>query len=208
MVQKEVFPAEQVKKEAIKLGVYLGLLSFAISTISMYVLMNANDFKVFSMVTGTLTLVVMIVLAGYFASVLRKAAGGFWTFSEALKNIFIMLAINVIITTVGGAVFNLVNPEPQQVVFDKTINMTIETLESVGIEDDVIDKQVAELEKTRDDLRVFSPGQTLKGMGVNLIIYFVFALILAAIFKREKPAFLRVNDEGEITGVEENNNQI
>ncbi|PRD47508.1 DUF4199 domain-containing protein [Sphingobacterium haloxyli] len=188
------FPAEEVKKEGIKYGIYVGIISLVISIVSMYVLVNSADFKISSMVTGGISFLLMIALSAYFAVLLRRVAGGFWNFSQALKGIFVMLAIAVIISTVGGAVFNLINPEPQQIVFDKTINLTIETMESIGADDDLIDKQVADLEKQRDELREFSIGQNLKGLGIALIMYFVFALILAAILKRERPSFLPVQD--------------
>jgi len=187
------FSPEVVRRDGIRLGIYLGILSLVISIVSLYTLVNSSNFTITSMVTGGLGIVFMIGFSAYFAVLLRKSAGGFWSFSEALKGIFTMLAIAVIISSVGMTVFNLLNPEPQLVVFDKTINFTIETLESAGAEDDLIDKQVADLEKTRDDMRNFSIGQTLKALGVSLIMYFVFALILAAILKREKPAFLTVN---------------
>ena len=189
------FPTEEVKKEGIKYGIYLGIISLVISIVSMYVLVNSSDFKISSIITGSISFVLMIALAAYFAVLLRKVAGGFWNFSQALKGIFVMLAISVIISTVGGALFNLANPEPQQIVFDKTINLTIETMESIGADDDLIDKQVADLEKQRDELREFSIGQNLKGLGIALIMYFVFALILAAILKRERPAFLPVQSD-------------
>lgn len=202
----EEFAAEAVKKEGIKYGVYLGIISLVVSIVSMYLLVSSSDFKMISMIAGGASLVVMIALTAYFAVLLRTVAGGFWTFSQALKGIFTMLAIAVIISSIGSAVFNVIVPEPQQVVFDKTINLTIETMESMGVGEDLIDKQVADLEKTRDELRTFSVGQTLKGLGVNLIMYFVFALILAAILKREKPAFLKVkrNVDGT-TSVEQEN---
>lgn len=186
------FPTEEVKKEGVKYGIYLGIISLVISIVSMYVLVNSTDFKTGSMVTGAFSFVLMIALSAYFAVLLRRVAGGFWNFSQALKGIFVMLATTVIVSTVGGALFNFVNPEPQQIVFDKTINFTIETMESIGADDDLIDKQVADLEKQRDELREFSIGQNLKGLGVALIMYFIFALILAAILKRERPAFLMV----------------
>lgn len=189
------FPAEEVKKEGIKYGVYLGIISLVVTIVSMYMLVNTGSFKSTSMITGGISLLLMIGLSAYFAILLRKVADGFWNFSQALKGIFVMLAISVIISTVGTAIFNLVNPEPQQVVFDKTINLTIETLEGVGADDDIIDKQVADLEKQRDELREFSVTQNVKGLAVSLIMYFIFALILAAIFKRERPTFMRVSRE-------------
>ena len=186
------FPADEVKKEGIKYGVYLGIISLVISIVSMYMLVNSSNFKVSSMITGGVTLVLTIGLSVYFAVLLRKVAGGFWNFSQALKGIFVMLAISVVISVVGTSLFNAVNPEPQQIVFDKTINLAIETMEGLGADDDVIDKQVADLEQERDALREFSFGKSAQGLGVSLIMYFIFALILAAILKREKPVFLRV----------------
>ena len=186
------FPADEVKKEGIKYGVYLGIISLVISIVSVYMLVNSSNFKISSMITGGVTLVLTIGLSVYFAALLRKVAGGFWNFSQALKGIFVMLAISVVISVVGTTLFNVVNPEPQQIVFDKTINLAIETMEGMGADDDVIDKQVADLEQERDALREFSFGKSVQGLGVSLIIYFIFARILAAILKREKPVFLRV----------------
>lgn len=199
------FPTQEVKKEGIKYGVYLGIISLVVSIISLYLLMSISDFKMGSIVTGGLGFILMIGLSSYFAVLLRRVAGGFWTFSQALKGIFTMLAIAVIISSVGSTIFGVINPEPQQVVFDKTINFTIETMESVGADEDLIDKQVSELEKTRDEMRSFSIGQTFKGLGVSLIMYFVFALILAAILKCEKPAFLQVPRDADEQDFQPNN---
>lgn len=191
------YSQEAVKKEGIKLGIYLGIISLVISIVSAYVLMGASNFKITSFITGGLGILVTIALSAYFSVSLRKSAGGFWTFSQALKGIFVMLAIAVIISSIGSSIFNLINPEPQQVVFDKTINMTIEAMESAGMDDDLIDKQVGDMEKARDDIRNFSVGQLLKALGISLILYFVFALILAAILKRERPMFLKVATPGD-----------
>lgn len=191
------FPTEEVKKEGIKYGIYLGIISLVISILSTYVLVNSSNFKTSSIATGAIALILVIALSAYFAVLIRKVAGGFWSFSEALKGIFIMLAISVIISTVGGALFNAVNPEPQQIVFDKTINNTIEMMEDMGVDDDLIDKQVADLEQKRDGLREFSFMQTLKGLGVALIMYFILALILAAILKRERPVFLSMPSQND-----------
>src|SRR5690606_21318153 len=97
------FPVEEVKKEGVKYGVYLGVISLVISIISMYVLVNSSDFKISSMVTGGISCVLMIAVSAYLAVLLRRVAGGFWNCSQALKGIFIMLAITVIISTIGGA---------------------------------------------------------------------------------------------------------
>src|SRR5690606_8724330 len=191
------FAEAEVRKESIKYGLYIGIIVLILSIVSVYMLMNASNFMIGSIVYSGLFFVVVIALSVYFSSLLRKTDGGYWSFSQALKSIFLMLAISVLISQIGSSVFNLVNPEPQQVVFDKTINFTIEKLESVGADDEMIDKQVAELEKAREELRTFSLGQILKGIGLTLIMYFVFSLILAAIFKRERHAFLKAENSGD-----------
>lgn len=200
------FPEQQVKKEGIKLGVYLGILSIVVSIVSTYVLVGTENFKATSIVLSGFNILFSIGIAAYFTVLLRKSAGGFWTFSQALKGILVMFVVAVVLSTIGSTIFNLVSPEQQQIVFDKTINFTIETMESAGLDDDVIDKQVADLEKTRDESREFSFGRVVKGLGVTLIVYFVFALILAAILKREKPMFLKVSNAGDAAHPWQENN--
>src|SRR5690606_41308057 len=107
------FPVEEVKKEGIKYGVYLGIISLVISIISMYVLLNSPEFKISSMVTGGISFVLMIALSAYFAVLLRRVAGGLWNFSEELRGSCIRLGMTGIMSTVGGAVGDVVNPEPQ-----------------------------------------------------------------------------------------------
>lgn len=191
------FPEQQVKKEGIKLGIYLGVLSLVIGIVSIFALASAENFTVASIVSTGVTFVITIGISVYFSVLLRKTAGGFWTFSQALKSIVTMFVISVVISSVGSTIFNLISPEQQLVIYDKTMNLMIETLENAGAEDDVIDKQVAELEKQRDEFREFSIGRVVKALGVTLILYVVFALILAAILKREKPVFLTVNNAGD-----------
>jgi len=200
------FPTQEIKSEGIKFGIYLGIISLAISIVSSYVLMNSTDFGTSSMVVGGVTFIVMIGLSVYFSLLLRKVAGGFWNFSQALKGIFVMLAIAVVISSIGAAIFNFIDPEPQQVIIDKTINKTIETMEGLGMDDDLIDSQIATIEQSRDAAKGFSVGQTLKGTAISLIMYFVFALILAAILKRERPGFLNIpntsSDDSEVSSQE------
>jgi len=185
------FPDAEVRNEGVKYGIYLGVIMLAIGIVSAYLLMSATNFLKASLISGTLSIFVLIGLSAYFSRLLRSAGGGYWSFSQALKGIFAMLAIGALIVQVGTAAFNAIEPEPQRVVFDKAINSTIETLESAGADDEMIDKQVAELEKQRENLSTFSLGQTLKGLGVTLIMYFVFALVLAAVFKKERPVLYK-----------------
>src|SRR5690606_12444930 len=97
-------------------------------------------------------------------------------------------------------------PESQQVIIDITFNKTIETMVGLGNDDVLIDSQIATIEHCRDAAKGFSVGQTLIGTGISLIMYFVFALILAAILKQGRPGFLNIpntsSDDSEVSSQE------
>ena len=78
------YAAEAVKKDGIKLGIFLGVLSLVINIVSFYVLANSTNFKTASLTTGGISILLIIGFSAYFAVVLRKSAGGFWTFSDCL----------------------------------------------------------------------------------------------------------------------------
>ncbi|MNN74649.1 hypothetical protein D3C81_1908710 [compost metagenome] len=103
-----------------------------------------------------------------------------------------MLAISTIISTIGTQVYvNFVNPTLQEKVVTHTINVTIEYMEKNNVPDEVIDSKIAELEKQVDAIGKITLGQIFKGLAITLLFQFVFALLLSALSKREKPAFVQ-----------------
>ncbi len=181
--------AAVVKKKAIIQGIILGVISFILSIISLYITKSATSLFTSSAAAGFINYAVFLIVAVFFVISLRKAAGGYWSFSEALKNIFIMMAIVAVIGTAGVSIWNMINPSLQQEAIDNTINMTIETMEATGAQDENIDNTIEMLEQQRNALAEMTIGQTLKGLAITIVMYFVLSLILAAIFKREKPIF-------------------
>lgn len=181
--------AAVVKKKAIIQGVILGVISFILSIISLYITKSATSLFTSSAAAGFINYAVFLIVAVFFVISLRKAVGGYWSFSDALKNIFIMMAIVAAIGTAGVSIWNMVNPGLQQEAIDNTINMTIETMEATGAQDENIDNTIEMLEQQRNALSEMTIGQTLKGLAITIVMYFVLSLILAAIFKREKPIF-------------------
>ena len=128
-----------------------------------------------------------VIISAVFAFSLRKANGGYWNFSIALKSIFMMLAISTIISTIGTQAYvNFINPTLQEKVVTHTINVTIEYMEKNNVPDEVIDSKIAELEKQVDAIGKITLGQVLKGLAITLMFQFVFALLLSALTKREK----------------------
>lgn len=193
-MQEETITAD-LRKKALSYGVILGLISFILGVISLFIVQGGTSFYTALFLGTGLNLVVFIALACFFSTQLRKSIGGYWDFSTALKNIFIMLAISAVLSTVATSLLNAFYPQLQEAALTQTINNYIETMEDLGVPDEQIDTQVAAFEEELASLGTLSVGQIVKGIGISLILYFVLSLILAAIFKKEKPIFIRPTEE-------------
>ena len=183
----------QIKKSAILKGIVLGIISVVLSLISLYLSANAT-----SIITATIVNLLvnygLFLLAGIlFIVQLRKAIGGYWSFSVALKHIYIMLAVAAVLGFAGTTLFNVVTPNLQMKAIENTQNLTIEMMEAANAPDEQIDESLALLDQQKEAISNLSFGQIIKGLAVSLVMYFVLALILAAIFKKEQPIFRRVS---------------
>lgn len=178
-----------LKKQALIYGVLLGAINFVLGIAYMYIAKDITSFMTFYTVTFVMNFILFIAIVVYFVIRLRKVNDGYWSFKTALQNIFIMLAVSVVLSTLGTSLYNAVFPDLQASMIDNSLNLTIESMESFGAGDDAIDEAVAKIEQERDALGQITIGQVIKGIFISLLMYFVFALILAAIFKKEKPIF-------------------
>ncbi len=197
-----------VKKKAIINGVILGIISLVLSIISLYILKSATSLMTSSVINFFVNYIIFLAVAILFTIQLRKAIGGYWSFSTALKNIFIMLAIAAVIGTVGIGIFNMVNPNVQIEAIENTQNLTIEMMEANNMADDQIDTMLENLDQQKESLANMSIGQNLKGLAIALVLYFVLALILAAIFKKEKPLFRTPAAPSDEAHPWQNNNNV
>ena len=188
----ETMETPNVLKKTIIFGILLGIISVITSIISLYITKTATGLFTSAILAGAINYVLFIAVAVFFTIALRKAIGGYWSFSTALKTIFIMFAINAVISTIGTIVINQVMPNLQEESIDNTMNLTIELLESTGVNDEQIDAKIAEIEQQKEDLANLTIGQQIKGLMVYFLLYFVVALVFAAIFKKEKPVFYKV----------------
>lgn len=187
-----------VKKKAIIYGLILGVISFILSILSLYLSKSATALMLSSVINVIVNYVVFLAIAVYFVLQLRKSIGGYWDFSTALKNIFIMFAVTATIGLIGINIFNMVYPSLQFEAIENTQNLTIEMMEANNIPDEQIDTTLKMLDDQKEALGSLSIGQVLKGLAISLLLYFVLALIFAAIFKKEKPLFKPVtSDSGE-----------
>lgn len=145
---------------------------------------------------GFITIAIGIGLAIYFTLDLRKKIGGYWSFREALGNIFLMFFVQVVVYTAFTTAFaKWIEPDYANMMREATLNATTQMAEAFSSDQEVIDEMIEEAEKSIE--KQVNPGfmDFVQGLAIAAIFYFIGALIFAAIFKRERPVFTPVDDE-------------
>ena len=184
-------PTANLRQESIKNGLIMAAVSIVIFLFMNYVLPDMMG----STIMSVLQIVIGIGLAIALTIDLRKKAGGYWSFSQALLHIFVMFMISAVVvyffTIVFGKYIDTTYPERmKEMIYSKTEQM----LNSFGMEQDKIDEAMSnQAEKLEQQ---FNPtfSQMIVGLGIQLVMYFVGALIFAAIFKKNKPLYLEVEE--------------
>lgn len=174
-----------LKQEALKNGAIWGginIVLFLVVWYAMPTLMSSYWYAGISIVIGA-------TLASFFCIDLRKKAGGYWSFSEALwliVGMFLMnMTINILFTTLlFGKVIDKTYPVKMKEI---SMESTEKMMKSMGMDDATLQETMA---KTEDKLdKQFNPsfGEFVFQYGIAATMYFVFALIFAAIFKKSNP---------------------
>lgn len=183
---------ENLNKSATNNGLIVGILSIVIGVVTYYVFPSLLG----SMLFGIGTLIVSMLIYIFFTLDLRKKIGGFWTFREALRGIFLMAFVAGLLYSVFNYIFyKFIEPE----AFDKIAaymesGMT-KTFENMGMDQEKIDEAVSkQIEGVQAQ---YQPtfAQFFKNIGISVIVQFVMSLIFAAIFKREKPLFASTEED-------------
>lgn len=173
-----------LKTEALKNGAIWGVINIVIFLITWYVIPDLMG----SYISTGLNMVIGIALAVFFCLDMRKKAGGYWSFSEALWNIFVMFLMSVLIIFVFTIVFGkYIDPTYPVKMKEVAMSKSEAMLKSIGMSDD---KMAEAMESTSASLdRQFNPtfSQAVIGFGIAAIFYFIGALIFAAIFKKNNP---------------------
>jgi hypothetical protein len=176
-----------LKQEALKNGLIWGAINVIIFLATWYTAPSLMSSYLYS---GILMLV-GIGLAVFFILDMRKKAGGFWTFGEALWNIFVMFLLSMAIMYVFNFVFGkYIDPSYPQTMKELVLTKTESTFESLGMTEDQIAEAMSASQESLD--KQFTPtfSQAVVGFGIASIFYFIGALIFAAIFKKNRPVFL------------------
>jgi hypothetical protein len=173
-----------LKAEALKNGAIWGAINIVIFLVTWYIMPSLMS----SYWYAGLTVLVGIALAVFFCLDLRKKAGGYWTFGEALWPIFAMfltaMALVFVFTIVFGKFIDPTYPEKMK---ELSLQSSEKMMKSMGMSDDDLDKAMAGASESLD--KQFSPtfAQAIQGFGIAAILYFIGALIFALIFKKSNP---------------------
>lgn len=177
---------DNLNKNAINNGVIIAIISIAIQLIIYYAMPSLFG----SVGTGIGIWVVLLIIYVLLTLDLRKKIGGFWSFKDALKGIFLMS----LIANAGSAVFNFIFYkflEPN--AYDKIIGFVTEgltgTYEKMGMSQDKVDEAIAQVETSLKSQFQPSILDFLKTLGISILVGFVMSLIFAAIFKKNPPMF-------------------
>ena len=145
---------------------------------------------------GAITFLIAIGLAVYFSIDMRKKIGGYWSFKEALTNIFILFFAQALIYMAFTFVFGrFIEPSYPAKMKEIATASAQQMMEKMGLDQDKIDEAMAESDVRFD--KQFNPGilDLAKSIGIYAIVCFIGALIFAAIFKKSQPVFLTTTEE-------------
>lgn len=169
--------------EAGKAGLIMGLVTIVLTTLA-----YAIDYTImanFSFGFGIMALLLVMII--YFYIQWRKGRGGYVTFRDAyLFGLLTMVMSGVINLAYTSVLYGIIDPDLPSKLLDAVIESTVRMMESFGLPDGEIDKAIEQLEDQPDQFSVIA---MLKNFPVQVLMYGAISLILAAIFKKERPPF-------------------
>jgi hypothetical protein len=172
-------------QNAAKKGVILGAIHIVVMLI-LYAFLPSK-------LTGFSYIFFIIVLnfgyAIYSGKQWRNEVGGFLSFGEAFKYVFVLLFANGILGIVFSVIFLLLDPSYPEVMAESQMNTSIYWAQKFGAPDDAIEQM-----KEKFDPEVMAKQYTLsaipKGLGIAVILYSIGALIMAIFVRKEQPEML------------------
>lgn len=181
---------ENLKPEAVKNGIGLGLITLVLGIFSAYLLVGTKSMTTIFVVPIVLGLVIPLGIAIFFSLDLRKKIGGFWNLRQATSGIFIMFLVTYVISNIGNVIFNeFIEKDMASRIQQTVVGATASMMKSQGIDEDKVDEQIGRMNKDFEQKQQGTVMQTIQGHVIGVIIVFVIALLFGAVFKREPPLY-------------------
>ncbi|KQN35966.1 hypothetical protein ASE92_07440 [Pedobacter sp. Leaf41] len=184
----------KVYEEIFKSGLILGLAMFVLGIALLFLMQTANSFWTMVIIYPLVFLVVgPIVLSVFVLKNLRKNIGGYWTFKQALKSIFIVFLVGWLASFSLNLLYTkVIDPSATEKMQEHIKDTTLIFMKNQGTEQEKLDEEGKKMDEQFAKQNELTPQSVFKNITIAISIIFVFALIFAAIFKREKP--LRFED--------------
>lgn len=164
---------------ALKWGIITALVTVILSTVMlMFMTDSMMTFWVFSIVL----LAVPIILYGIGAAQQRKALGGYIELKEAFRAVFIMILINVVVSTIYGYIYKeFIDPE----YIDRLRTAMTNFIDNAKIPKDKADEMYQQFDQKMSQQS--SLKATFMNILIQIIVYSIFGFIIAAIVKKKRP---------------------
>lgn len=173
---------EIIKKNGINFGIITGVISVLITS-SIYIVDLSLMTKWW---LGLTILAVYIVIGCVLLAKTKKDLDGFMSFKEGFTTYFISALIGIAISVIFNILlFNVIDPEAAVTLKEMTLKSTADMMKNFGAPTSEIKKAIEKMK----DYDQFSTLEQLKGSIWSIVGASIFGLILAAIFKKDKPVF-------------------
>lgn len=171
---------KSLKSIASDYGLYLGIALAALTVLS-----YAIDLGLLTNIWYGIFIIVLIIVFGIVSVVKTKQQlHGYATFKEAFTAYFITVLIGLVISTlVSYLLFNFIDTEAAEVLKQKTVEITVQRLESFNVPNEAVAEAVESIE-SQDQ---FSLLNIVKGLAGYIVFFSVIGLIVAVAMKKSKP---------------------
>ncbi len=165
--------------------VQYGLMA-ALGSILFFVVLYLGGTAFFGSPAAFLSYVIPIGFAVFACIKAKRENEGFLPFRSALKICFGIFVLSAFATSLLSYIlFNFVDPTFKESMLQLTIENTQKLMAKFNTPQDVIDKQIQGM-LSKD---MFSLGSITQSFVFGCVFWFVIALIVAAIMKKNKPEF-------------------
>lgn len=132
---------------------------------------------------GYLVIIAIAVIGGLRH---RKLNGGYLSFAEALRTVFLIFALGFLLQTLFTYVlFNYIDVPFRDALTQAGMDKAEEMMKRLGASE----SQIEEARKNANDPNNNSLGRTLLSYAFLCIFFFIISLIIAAIIRKKKPPF-------------------
>jgi len=179
----------QIRKNGFIKGLLLGFIILMLSICSYYFIIDIAK-EPWEDLLGPyiFSMIIPLLLIVFFALDIRKKLGGWWSFKQAVTGTFIMIFTSYVILTIGrDFIFaKAIEPNMIQKLETAMLNSSTSMYKKQGLSQAQINSQIAERKQGFEGQKDVSTGIIIQNFIINTMLLFVLAIILGALFKRER----------------------